>query len=83
MNNERLFAKAVEVIRTMSKYVPADYIRPLSEEPYSGPATISREQALLEAKGIAVWQAREAFVGLFAGEDGFSVDRFRLACKVK
>lgn len=78
--DKRLFDKAVSMIRFMSRNIDADDIRPLSdEEEENGVMIVYTERA----KGLAVWQARESFVGLFAAEDGFDDNEFREACKNK
>jgi hypothetical protein len=77
--DKRLFDKASKIIRFMSRNVQPGDIRPMTddnEQPWGG---IDPDRA----KGLAVWQAREAFVVLFAAEDGFDDNEFREACKNK
>lgn len=76
MMTRKDYERAASIVRAMSADVDAIDVAPLSVKE----SRLSRARA----QGLAVWNAREAFVVLFSGDNPrFDAERFRVACAPK
>jgi hypothetical protein len=69
--SQEAWSRAIKLIRQQSEAVDPQFIRPNQSADFLGPNA---------QRGLCVWSQREAFVNLFATDQGFDADHFRWEC---